>query len=74
MKNKIKKCNAFVLLMSSLFPMTTFGRCFQNQSKLVKTGASNICHISRAKTNRALVFVANYRYKVALAISLSLKA
>ena len=60
--------------MSALFPMTLFGRFFQNQSKSVISGASKICHIFRTKTSRALIFVANDRYKVALAISLSLKA
>ena len=60
--------------MSALFPMTLFGRFFQNRSKSVISGASKICHIFRTKTSRALIFVANDRYKVALAISLSLKA
>ena len=60
--------------MSALFPMTLFGRFFQNRSKSVISGASKICHIFRTKTGRALIFVANDRYKVALAISLSLKA
>ena len=59
--------------MSALFPMTLFGRFFQNRSKSVISGASKICHIFRTKTSRALIFVANDRYKVAIAISLSLK-
>ena len=33
-----------------------------------------MCHIFRTKTDRALIFVANDRYKVALAMSLRLKA
>ena len=54
--------------------MMSFGRFFQNKPKSFKSGASKICHISRIKTNRALIFVANGGYKVALVISLSLKA
>ena len=60
--------------MSALFPMTLFGRFFQNRSKSVISGASKICHIFRTKTSRALIFEANDRYKVALAISLRFKA
>ena len=60
--------------MSALFPITLFGRFFQNRSKSVISGASKISYIFRTKTSRALIFVANDRYKVALAISLSLKA
>ena len=33
-----------------------------------------MCHIFRTKTHRALIFVVNDRYRVAIAISLSLKA
>ena len=61
MKNKIKNCNAFVLLMSALFPITIFGKDFQNQPKSVKSGASKICHIFRIKTDRALIFVVDDR-------------
>ena len=60
--------------MSALFPMTLFGRFFQNQSKSVISGASKSCPIFRNKTSRALILVANDIYKVALAILLSLKA
>ena len=54
--------------------MMIFGRFVQNQSKSVKSGASKKCHIFRTKTDRALIFVVNYTYKVALAIPLNLKA
>ena len=50
--NKIKMCNAF-LLLSALFPMTISERFFQ--SKLVESGASKIFHISRTKTGGALI-------------------
>ena len=43
-------------------------------SKSVKSRASKICHIFRTKTGRALIFVLDDRYKMALAILLSLKA
>ena len=42
--------------------------------KSVKSVASKICHIFTTTIGRALIFVVNDRYKVALAISLSLKA
>ena len=60
--------------MSALFPITISKRFFQNQSKSVKSGPSKICHIFATKTGRALIFVVNDRYKVALAISLNSKA
>ena len=59
--------------MSALFRMTIFGRFCQNQSKSIKSGASKICYIFRTKTDRALIFMVNDRYKEALAISLRLK-
>ena len=42
-------------MMLALFPMMIFGRFFQNQSKLVESGASKIFHISRTKTGGALI-------------------
>ena len=45
-----------------------------NQSKSVKYRAFKICHMSRTKSGRALIIVVNDRYKVALPISLNLKA
>ena len=58
----------------STFSNKDFQTIFQNQSKSVKSTASKICRMSRTKTGRALVYVVNDRYDVALAISLSLKA
>ena len=57
--------------MSALFPITIFGRFFQNQSsqELPKFAIS-----LELKMIRALIFVAYDRYKAALAVSLSLKA
>ena len=60
-------------MMSTYSPMTIFGRFFWKSVKSVKLGASKICHISKTKTGRALIFVVYDIYRVALAISLSLK-
>ena len=60
--------------MSALFLMTIFERFFQNQSESVKSGDSKICHIFRSEHGRALSFVVNYIYKIALVISLGFRA
>ena len=57
----------------STFSNKDFQTIFLNQSKSVKLTAPKICRMSRTKTGRALVYVANDGYDVALAISLSLK-
>ena len=61
--------------MAALSPMRMFGRLLQNLSISVKSSASKICRISRAKTGGdSIIFLINDRYNTAVAISLTLKA